>query len=660
MITSKTCTYSDYENDFYAPLAARLGQEIIYHRKQWEYVMITQALLERGCLQEGKRGLGFAVGTEPLAALFAGYGCTIAATDQHPTNRFAQDWSMARMLAESKESIRRPNLCPDTLFDTRVEFFPVDMNDIPANLHGQYDFVWSACSFEHIGSIERGLAFVCNAMDCLKPGGWAVHTTEYNVSSNDATIETPDLSLFRRRDIEELVRRLQTHGHSVAPVSFAYGDHEYDRTIAQPPYESAIHLKLSVLEFEATSLLLIIQKGEHPVKQEHPAPPATVHTAGVGRLRQTLDELVIQLTYRTLLRRPPDYEGFAGYRAALQQKTTDYRNLLRTFFHSQEFAERTYVTRALLRAFPHLLREHLKAIGREGPIPGNRSFVQAAYRVLLQREADEDGISHYTRALQQRQLSKLDMLRSLIASSEYQILTLEGRPLEVLHEVRMHLIKNHIPPADTIVDLGGGAISHPQGALLAMGYPYHPKEMFIVDLPPDARFTRAQGTEAAPHFVTEQGTNVHYFYRSMTDLGFIEDKSVDLVMSGESIEHISEEDGHIVCREAYRILKPGGFFCLDTPNGRLTRLQSPDLMIHPEHKKEYHVHELREMLEQWGFEIVESLGICPMPRSLHNQVFEYREIIENPVLTDRAEEGYLFFLKAQKPATGEHPARNNP
>ena len=46
--------------------------------------------------------------------------------------------------------------------------------------------------------------FVINSMRVLKPGGVAVHTTEFNLSSNDDTIEARDLCVYRRRDIELL------------------------------------------------------------------------------------------------------------------------------------------------------------------------------------------------------------------------------------------------------------------------------------------------------------------------------------------------------------------------------------------------------------------------------------------------------------------------
>jgi len=122
-----------------------------------------------------------------------------------------------------------------------------------------------------------------------------------------------------------------------------------------------------------------------------------------------------------------------------------------------------------------------------------------------------------------------------------------------------------------------------------------------------------------------------------------------LVFAGESIEHVSETEAWTVCAEVFRILKPGGYFCLDTPNAALTRLQSPERLIHPEHKREYMVHEIKGMLERTGFVISQTLGICPMPQSLRRKVFDPKELIRNIGLSQNPEEGYLFFIKAVKP-----------
>ena len=70
-----------------------------------------------------------------------------------------------------------------------------------------------------------------------------------------------------------------------------------------------------------------------------------------------------------------------------------------------------------------------------------------------------------------------------------------------------------------------------------------------------------------------------------------EDGSFDLVYSGQSIEHVTEADGDAVVREAFRVLAPGGWFCLDTPNGPVWRLRSDAPMNH-DHKIEYGAGEL--------------------------------------------------------------------
>jgi len=67
-------------------------------------------------------------------------------------------------------------ICPANIFKKNVEYRSVDMNDIPSDLKN-YDFTWSACAFEHLGSIDSGLEFVCNQMKTLKNGGWAIHTS---------------------------------------------------------------------------------------------------------------------------------------------------------------------------------------------------------------------------------------------------------------------------------------------------------------------------------------------------------------------------------------------------------------------------------------------------------------------------------------------------
>ena len=151
-------------------------------------------------------------------------------------------------------------------------------------------------------------------------------------------------------------------------------------------------------------------------------------------------------------------------------------------------------------------------------------------------------------------------------------------------------------------------------------------------------------------FTTRDGIEILHENRSMTDLSFIADGSVDLVFSGESIEHVTREDGTHVLTEAFRILRPGGSVCIDTPNAFFTRMQSPDELVHPEHAHEYTVEELRYLVRDAGFEIVRELGICALRRARATGVFDETEIIDGRGLCPDPEDGYLFYVEGRKPS----------
>jgi hypothetical protein len=257
---STGCRQESFDQPYFAYWAHRLALGPAYHRKIWEHVFICQALWERGLLAPGSLGLGFGVGREPLAAFFASEGCLILATDLAPESAQSAGWSKSDQHAVGLETVWFPHLCARPDFETRVRFRACDMNAIPDDVEG-YDFCWSACALEHLGSIDAGLAFIENSLGCLKPGGWAVHTTEFNLSSNRDTLSTGGTVLFRRQDFERLAARLSAQGHVMAPLDFDPGFAPLDRYIDVPPYTDAPHLKLALEGYATTSFGLIIQKG---------------------------------------------------------------------------------------------------------------------------------------------------------------------------------------------------------------------------------------------------------------------------------------------------------------------------------------------------------------------------------------------------------------
>ena len=258
---SELCKAQDLQADWYLQWCAELNEEPKFHRKQWEFVFVMQALKERGCIEKGKKGLVFAVGSEPLPSIFANHGCEILATDIIPEEGIKQGWTDADQLCFGLESLNKRGLCTDEILKRNVRYRAVDMNNIPSDLR-DFDFNWSSCSFEHLGSIEKGIRFLHNQLDTLKPGGWAVHTTEFNISSNDRTLESGDTVIFRRRDLDQLASDLRKNGHFVEELDYSLGGLPQDFDVDYLPHKQDIHLKLQLNEFVVTSIGIIIQKGK--------------------------------------------------------------------------------------------------------------------------------------------------------------------------------------------------------------------------------------------------------------------------------------------------------------------------------------------------------------------------------------------------------------
>lgn len=230
------------------------------HRKVWEWVSITQALRERGKLAAGMEGIGFAVGQEPLASIFAASGAAVLASDLGAGDT-AEEWSKTGQHAASLEQLYKSDLISRPEFDRLVRFQPIDMNDVAGQFDGAFDFAWSSCSLEHLGSLEHGIAFIKNSVRMLKPGGVAVHTTEFNLTSDDSTIMDGDTVVYREQDLRRLERDVRDMDAGLAKLDLYGGDHEYDIKADYAPYHAngRQHIKLRIGSFVCTSVLLIIQ-----------------------------------------------------------------------------------------------------------------------------------------------------------------------------------------------------------------------------------------------------------------------------------------------------------------------------------------------------------------------------------------------------------------
>lgn len=251
--------------DLLAPECQQICDELVHpvclQRKLWEWVFIIHHLRRLNAIGPGKRGIVFGVGNERLPSLFAMSGAEITATDAPEEIGIGLGWTERNQYATKLEDIRHASIIDEATFAQRVRYATCDMNNIAPEFT-DYDFCWSSCCFEHLGSLQAGLDFVVNSVEkTLKIGGIACHTTEFNLSSNDATVESGGTVIYRKRDMEALVRHLRERGHEVDEFRVAPDAHPVDFYVDLPPYTSELHLRLRLMEHTCTSAGLVIRRG---------------------------------------------------------------------------------------------------------------------------------------------------------------------------------------------------------------------------------------------------------------------------------------------------------------------------------------------------------------------------------------------------------------
>lgn len=260
MLTGSVCKFRDFSTEWFASWSKRISDEG-KHRKAWEWAVLAQVLEERGMLYEGKRGIGFAVGTEPLTSLFASRGASIDATDISAGD-VAEAWATTNEHAAGIDALFRPDIIDRETFDRRVNFFHADMNNLDPLPSDTYDFAWSSCAMEHLGTLDHGLNFVANAMRLLKVGGVAAHTTEFNIADLDDTLRDGPAVIYREQDFRKLDGMLRKRFCYMEPMDFDRGHDREDILYDTYPWGQAghLHIKLELGGFVCTSSVLICRR----------------------------------------------------------------------------------------------------------------------------------------------------------------------------------------------------------------------------------------------------------------------------------------------------------------------------------------------------------------------------------------------------------------
>jgi ubiquinone/menaquinone biosynthesis C-methylase UbiE len=272
--------------------------------------------------------------------------------------------------------------------------------------------------------------------------------------------------------------------------------------------------------------------------------------------------------------------------------------------------------------------------GQAPPVPGSERWrglsgrsaaevLDLVYELVLGREPDPTGTQSYLQGLKTGAISPQELTGWAVASGEWWSVTTFRGLGQSLHFSRMMFVRS-LPAGRRILDLGGTALGNATGALVLMGYPYEFDDLVVIDLPSDERNELYR--EAAEHQVTQTELGpVRYRYHSMVDLSSYPDNSVDLVYSGQSIEHVPRDVADAVLSEVRRVLRPGGHLGLDTPNARVTRLERPDF-IDPDHEYEYTDAEMREKLAAAGFDILSAVGLNHAGPSLSSGRFDPEQV----------------------------------
>ena len=259
LFASNICRIEDFLHpDYHRICDEQLRETPRFHRKQWEWAVITHTLRQHRKLGPQCRGLGFGVGTEPLSSIFVSYGCTILGTDA-PLNNIDPSWAVTNEHSSSITTMYHERILPRVAFEAKCNFLELDMNNT-STIPTDYDFHWSSCVIEHLGGLDHAITFLIESATRLAPGGIAVHTTEFNLTSDTQTYDGSDTCIFRMKDFQLLDTKLAAAGITLLPMVFDPGSHPYNYHVDIPPYQSQVHTRLMLGGYASTSVVLVIHK----------------------------------------------------------------------------------------------------------------------------------------------------------------------------------------------------------------------------------------------------------------------------------------------------------------------------------------------------------------------------------------------------------------
>lgn len=253
-LDSKPSTQADIEARWCRGWCATLRERPRYHRRIWESAYALQALYEAGA-------------TLPTAKVLA-----LGPLDGTVISYLARN-DVASTVMGPDVPWFRDDLTDPVTFARNVAYIPEGQAVLGA--FTGFDACWSIGQAGRLGSIRKGMDFIVQAMDTLKPGGLAVHVFDFNFADDGKTIDNWPSVLFQQTHIEALAEELRAAGHAPRPLSFDVGHQSLDRFIDVPPFDlsrseafaslwkdgwQSAHLKVSLDGFPATAFGLVCKR----------------------------------------------------------------------------------------------------------------------------------------------------------------------------------------------------------------------------------------------------------------------------------------------------------------------------------------------------------------------------------------------------------------
>lgn len=205
----KICDGADwFSGNFASIIANELHEVPRFHRKQWEFAAIFDALSKAGMIRADAIGISFGSGQElPIYAL-ANHVRQIWATDLYTADTA---WPMARTDDPENVTAFVRDGAPfatnkDRIFAKSMDMCVIDFPD------DHFDFAYSSSAVEHIGGWENFKRHLAEVRRVLKPNGVYVMTTD--ISFGPST-ECPGNFKFNP---ERLEWWLQNSGMAYEPV----------------------------------------------------------------------------------------------------------------------------------------------------------------------------------------------------------------------------------------------------------------------------------------------------------------------------------------------------------------------------------------------------------------------------------------------------------